>query len=225
MSQNINILVAFSAGFLSFFSPCLFPLLPGFISLLAGESTEQKPLKLLPAIILFVLGFTTVFSILGLSASFMGAILLRYRPVIAQVSGIFIIIFGLAIMKVINIPFLMQEKRPIAYKGSSFTVGIAFGFGWSPCIGLVLSSILLIAGSSGSITKGILLLFAFCLGLGIAFIIFGMLFTYALSTFDFIKRYNRYIYTASGVILVLTGVILASGKFFYYASWLRSLFV
>lgn len=225
MSQQLNLSVAFIAGSLAFFSPCLFPVIPGFFSVIAGEAAEENnPLEILPSIILFVLGFTVVFSLLGLSASLIGSFLLKYRPLISRLSGIFIILLGLSIMKVINIPFLMQEKRPIAYKGSSFMLGIAFGFGWSPCLGLILVSILTMAGTSGSIIKGVSLLIFFCFGLGLPFIVFGTLFTYLSKVFNFLKKYHNQIYMVSGIILILNGLLLVSGKFFAYSVWVRSLF-
>lgn len=225
MQQNISIWVAFAAGFTAFFSPCLFPLIPGFVSMIAGESSENKnPLKILPSMLLFVIGFSLVFSLLGLSASYLGSFLNTYRDILTRIAGLFIIFMGLSVMRIIKIPFLMKEKRPIAYKGGSFMLGISFGLGWSPCLGLVLVGILALAGTTGSVVKGVTLLIAFCIGLGLPFIVFGTLFSYLITTFDFLKKYSKLIYMTSGIILISTGLLLVSGRFFLFANWLRSLF-
>ena len=225
MEQNINLAVAFFAGLGAFFSPCLFPLLPAFISMIAGQTEEaKKPLQILPSVVLFVLGFTIVFSVLGVSASFAGSFFIKFKFLLARISGVFIIILGLAVMGVIKIPFLMREKRPVAYKGGGLMLGIAFGLGWSPCIGLVLANILIMAGSTGTIVRGITMLSAFCLGLGLPFIIFGTLFSYLIGIFDLLKKYHKQIYSTSGFILVLTGLLLLTGKFSWLAARLQSLF-
>ena len=221
--QNANILIAFIAGFLSFFSPCLFPLLPAFLSVIVGESEEKSPLRAIGPVLLFILGFSTVFSLLGLSASFIGTFLLTYKAIYTKISGIFIIILGLSILAVIKIPLLMKTIKPLQFQGGSFMLGIAFGFGWSPCIGLVLSSILIIASTTGAIVKGVLLLAAFCIGLGLPFLIFGTLFNYLMKTFNFLQKYNKRIYMVSGIILILTGILLFSGQFTLLALKLKSL--
>jgi Cytochrome c biogenesis protein len=179
----IELLVALSAGLLSFLSPCVLPLIPGYISYISGSSLnellEKKEINIIP-LILFSLGFSIVFILFGAASTFLGQIVLNNSNTLRIVAGLIIIFFSLNIIGVLNFNFLNYEKR-INYtkkKGQigSVLVGMAFGFGWTPCIGPILGSILLLASTEESINRGILLLSFYSLGLAIPFVLSGYLF-------------------------------------------------
>ena len=174
----IELLVAFSAGIISFLSPCVLPLIPGYISYISGTSLNEllnkKEINLLP-IILFTFGFSIVFIFFGATATLIGQLLLKNSNELRIIAGIIIIIFSLHILKIINLKFLNYEKRVQSEVRQGFfapiLIGMAFGFGWTPCIGPILGSILVLASTSESITKGVLLLCSYSLGLAIPFIL------------------------------------------------------
>ena len=178
----IEILIAFGAGLISFLSPCVLPLIPGYISFITGSSfnelIEKKNINLFP-IILFTIGFSIVFIALGASATFLGKFLLSNSFPLRIIAGLIIIIFSLQILGLINLKFLTYEKRFYSENNknifSSILIGMAFAFGWTPCIGPILGSILVLASTSESIIRGIFLLFSYSLGLAIPFILSGYL--------------------------------------------------
>ena len=186
-----EIFIAFGAGLISFLSPCVLPLIPGYISYISGSTLENllksKNVNLLP-IILFTLGFSVVFIIFGASATVLGKILLKNSFPLRIIAGLIIIIFSLHILGVFNLNFLNYEKRLDAEKNSnvfsSFLVGMAFAFGWTPCIGPILGSILILASTTESIYEGIMLLTFYSLGLAIPFILAG----YAIQKFLLISK-------------------------------------
>ena len=178
----IELLIAFGAGLISFLSPCVLPLIPGYISYVSGSSLneliEKKNINLIP-IILFTVGFSIVFIIFGAASTFLGQLLLQNSFELRIVAGVIIIIFSLHIIGVINLKFLNYEKRIQTNNNkniySSIVIGAAFGFGWTPCIGPILGSILALAATEESINKGILLLLFYSLGLALPFILSGYL--------------------------------------------------
>ena len=216
----IKSFLAFGAGFISFLSPCVLPLIPGYISYISGESLgdivdQQK--KVILKTILFSLGFSLVFISFGATASFIGNILLENSNTLRIIAGIIIIIFSLQLIGILNLNFLNQEKRfqTKNYSNNLFfpvLVGAAFGFGWTPCIGPVLGSILTLAAVESSIGKGILLLSFYSLGLAIPFILSG----YGISKFlAFSKNFRKNIKIVSvtgGVILLITGILILTNK-------------
>jgi cytochrome c-type biogenesis protein len=175
-------LIAFGAGLISFLSPCVLPLIPGYISYISGQSLQeilnQKKISFFP-LILFCLGFSTVFVILGASASFLGKTFLQNSEVLRISAGIIIIIFSLQLIGVINIPYLNFEKRFDARESRNilfpYVIGLAFAFGWTPCIGPILGSILALASIEETLSRAILLLSFYSLGLAIPFILSGYL--------------------------------------------------
>ena len=177
----IELIIAFGAGLISFLSPCVLPLIPGYISYISGESLGdivEKQKKVILKTVLFSLGFSLVFISFGATASFIGNILLENSNTLRIIAGIIIIIFSLQLIGILNLNFLNQEKRfqTKNYSNNLFfpvLVGAAFGFGWTPCIGPVLGSILTLAAVESSIGKGILLLSFYSLGLAIPFILSG----------------------------------------------------
>ena len=216
----IKSFLAFGAGFISFLSPCVLPLIPGYISYISGESLGdivEKQKKVILKTVLFSLGFSLVFISFGATASFIGNILLENSNTLRIIAGIIIIIFSLQLIGILNLNFLNQEKRfqTKNYSNNLFfpvLVGAAFGFGWTPCIGPVLGSILTLAAVESSIGKGILLLSFYSLGLAIPFILSG----YGISKFlAFSKNFRKNIKIVSvsgGIILLITGILILTNK-------------
>ena len=216
----IKSFLAFGAGFISFLSPCVLPLIPGYISYISGESLGdivEKQKKVILKTVLFSLGFSLVFISFGATASFIGNILLENSNTLRIIPGIIIIIFSLQLIGILNLNFLNQEKRfqTKNYSNNLFfpvLVGAAFGFGWTPCIGPVRGSILTLAAVESSIGKGILLLSFYSLGLAIPFILSG----YGISKFlAFSKNFRKNIKVVSvtgGVILLITGILILTNK-------------
>jgi len=216
----IKSFLAFGAGFISFLSPCVLPLIPGYISYISGESLGdivEKQKKVILKTVLFSLGFSLVFISFGATASLIGNVLLENSNTLRIIAGIIIIIFSLQLIGILNLNFLNQEKRfqTKNYSNNLFfpvLVGAAFGFGWTPCIGPVLGSILTLAAVESSIGKGILLLGFYSLGLAIPFILSG----YGISKFlAFSKNFRKNIKVVSitgGVILLITGILILTNK-------------
>ena len=212
----LNLIIAFGAGLISFLSPCVLPLIPGYISYISGESLGdivEKQKKILLKTILFSLGFSLIFISFGATASFVGNLLLEYSNSLRIVAGLVIIIFSLQLIGILNLNFLNKEKRIYTknYSNNLFfplIVGAAFGFGWTPCIGPVLGSILALAATENSIGKGILLLSFYSLGLAIPFVLSG----YGISKFlEFSKNFKKNIRRVSisgGIILLITGILI-----------------
>lgn len=218
---NIGYIGAFLGGILSFLSPCILPLIPSYVSYITGisfedmrrsDSTLIRRLTILNSIA-FVMGFSTVFILLGVSSSFIGAILSYYYDYIRIIGGIIIIILGLYVMGVLKIGFLSREKKihlhlkPHGYAGS-FIIGITFGAGWTPCIGPILGSILLIASTSGSAVYGFKLLLTYSLGLAIPFLATSLTVNTFINHLKGIQRYMRVILILSGLLLIGFGIIL-----------------
>ena len=214
-----EIFIAFGAGLISFLSPCVLPLIPGYISYISGSTLENllksKNVNLLP-IILFTLGFSVVFIIFGASATFLGKILLKNSFPLRIIAGLIIIIFSLHILGVFNLNFLNYEKRLDAEKNSnvfsSFLVGMAFAFGWTPCIGPILGSILILASTTENIYEGIMLLTFYSLGLAIPFILAGYAIQKFLLISKNIKRKMNIITKTGGVLLFLTGILIITNQ-------------
>ena len=214
-----ELFIAFGAGLISFLSPCVLPLIPGYISYVSGSSLneliEKKNINLIP-IILFTVGFSIVFIILGAASTFLGKILLQNSFELRIVAGVIIIIFSLHIIGVINLKFLNYEKRIQANNSknifSPVVIGAAFGFGWTPCIGPILGSILALAATEESVNKGILLLFFYSLGLAIPFILSGYLIQRFLIFSKNFKKNINLVSKIGGVILLITGILILTNQ-------------
>ncbi len=223
---DISGLLAFAAGFLSFFSPCILPLIPSYLIFISGITfdnyNELKAKKYRKVVLVhsvaFILGFSFVFVSLGISSSILGNFLTDYQEYIIKVGGIFLIAMGLFYLNILRIPFLNQEKlirlekKPIGLFGS-FVIGATFSLGWTPCVGPALSSILIVASTTKKISEGIYLLGLYSLGLAIPFILSALLFD---KLFDFLKRYGfvmRYSTKIMGVLLLVMGVLLATSYY------------
>ncbi len=215
----MELLISFSAGLISFLSPCVLPLIPGYISYVSGrtlnELLEKRNINLLP-IVLFTLGFSIIFIFFGATATFLGKILLNNSYELRIVAGLIIVVFSLHILGIFNIKFLNYEKRIQFKKGESFLspiiIGMAFGFGWTPCIGPILGSILILASTTENISKGIILLFFYSLGLAIPFILSGYLIQKFLLISKNLKRNMNIINKVGGVLLLVTGILILTNQ-------------
>ena len=214
-----ELFIAFSAGLISFLSPCVLPLIPGYISYVSGSSLneliEKKNINLIP-VILFTVGFSIVFIIFGAASTFLGQLLLQNSFELRIIAGIIIIIFSLHIIGIINLKFLNYEKRIQANNNknifSPIVIGAAFGFGWTPCIGPILGSILALAATEESINKGILLLFFYSLGLAIPFVLSGYLIQKFLIFSKNFKKNINLVSKIGGIILLITGILILTNQ-------------
>ena len=215
----IELLVALGAGLLSFLSPCVLPLIPGYISYISGQSLQEvlnsKKLNFFP-LILFCLGFSTVFIILGASASLLGQTLLQNSEILRILAGLIIIIFSLQLLGLINIPYLNFEKRIDAKESRGilfpYIIGLAFGFGWTPCIGPILGSILTLAAIEETLNKAVILLSLYSIGLAIPFIISGILIQKFLIFSKNFKKNINLVSKIGGIILLLTGILILTNQ-------------
>ena len=226
-----EILVAFGAGLISFLSPCVLPLIPGYISYISGNSLneliEKKNVNLIP-IILFTLGFSIVFIIFGAASTFLGQVLLQNSYELRIAAGIIIIILSLHIIGLINLKFLNYEKRIQTNNNTNFyspiLIGMAFAFGWTPCIGPILGSILVLAATEDSINKGILLLISYSLGLALPFILSGYLIQKFLIFSKNFKKNVNLISKIGGIILLITGVLILTNQLQALGYYLLNIF-
>ena len=204
--------ITFLEGFISFISPCMLPLLPLYISYFAGGADKRH--KVFLRALSFVLGFTVVFSLLGLFAGTLGAFLREYRTAVNIVGGALIILFGLSYLEVIKLPFFkgIRNGRTADTVVSAFLFGIVYSVSLTPCIGAFLGSALALAGASGTALKGVLLLVTYSLGLGVPFLISALLIERLNTAFTFIKRNYRVINIVCGGFLILIGILMALGQ-------------
>ena len=215
----IELFIAFGAGLISFLSPCVLPLIPGYISYISGSSLneliEKKNINILP-IILFTVGFSIVFITFGATATFLGSLVLNNSYELRVFAGIIIVVFSLHIMGIINLKFLNYEKRINTQVSSgifsSLLIGVAFGFGWTPCIGPILGSILALASTEQNLNRGIMLLFFYSLGLAIPFILSGYLIQKFMVFSKNLKSKINIISKFGGGLLLLTGLLILSNK-------------
>ena len=214
-----EILVAFGAGLISFLSPCVLPLIPGYISYISGNSLneliEKKNVNLIP-MILFTVGFSIVFIIFGAASTFLGQVLLQNSYELRIAAGLVIVVLSLHIIGIINIKFLNFEKRIHTNKNTNFyspiIIGMAFAFGWTPCIGPILGSILVLAATEENINKGILLLVSYSLGLALPFILSGYLIQKFLIFSKNFKKNINLVSKIGGIILLITGILILTNQ-------------
>jgi cytochrome c-type biogenesis protein len=223
---TLGVAVAFAAGLLSFLSPCVLPLVPSYVGFLTGmtlpEMEGRRRVALLHAL-LFVAGFSFIFILLGASATALGRALNFYQVWLQRVGGLLIILFG-----VIKADWLTRERRvhleqkPVGYLGSAL-VGMAFGAGWTPCIGPVLGAILGLAATTADLTRGILLLAVYSAGLAVPFLVAAVAVERFLEWFQRFRKYLPWVMKLSGALLVLVGVLLLTGEFTRLAGWLQAM--
>ena len=233
MSESVSLgaAVAFLAGVLSFLSPCVLPLVPSYLGFVTGFTLEEmsgrRRLAMLHSL-LFVVGFSLVFILLGASATALGRVLNYYQEWVTRIGGVIIIFFGLYLVGVIKLRFLEQEQRvhldrkPLGYLGSVL-VGMAFGAGWTPCIGPMLGAILGLAASQADVQRGILLLAFYSAGLAVPFLITAWAVESFLDWFKGFRRHLALVQKVSGALLLLVGILLVSGQFTRMAGWLQGL--
>lgn len=235
---NVSFLAAFTGGLISFISPCVLPLIPGYLSFITGltlEELQRKEDKLETLkktslnTLFFILGFSLIFILLGASATFLGKFLISKISIFNKIAGIIIFIFGFHLIGIYRIPWLDYEKRFHSRKRGvgllgSFLIGLAFAFGWSPCIGPILAGILVLASNQETVVQGMGLLLAYSLGLGIPFMITGIGFNLFLEFFSKIKKHFRTIEAISGVFLMAIGVLVFFNAMGYISSLLIRLF-
>ena len=212
-------LIAFGAGLISFLSPCVLPLIPGYVSYISGQSLqeviESKKTNIF-SLVLFCLGFSTVFVLLGASASFLGQALLQNSEILRIFAGIIIVLFSFQLLGIINISYLNFEKRFDAKESRNilfpYVIGLAFGFGWTPCIGPILGSILALASIEETLTRAIILLIFYSLGLAIPFVFSGYLIQrFLLFSKNFRKNINL-ISKIGGITLLVTGILILTNQ-------------
>ncbi len=228
--NNVGILIALTAGILSFLSPCVLPLVPSYLTFVTGMSLEdlQEGVDRRTTLIhslLFVLGFSIVFILLGASASFLGQFFRQYQVWITRIGGLVIIVLGLHLTGILKLTPLMREKRvqlndkPAGYLGT-VGVGAAFAAGWTPCIGPVLGAILTYGFSQQTMWAGVGLLTVYSIGLAIPFLVSALLLDWFLQTFKRFRKYMHAVEILSGVLLVFLGLLLMTGSFTILSSWL-----
>jgi len=223
--------VAFTAGVLSFLSPCVLPLIPSYITFLTGmtvEDVEQGRRNTLIHASLFILGFTAIFLALGATATVLGQMTLAYRGWISRVGGVLIILFGLYLMGAFTLNFLGRDKRvylatkPAGYAGTVL-VGIAFGAGWTPCIGPILGAVLIYTSSSADLNRGLALLLFYSLGLALPFFLAAVAVNRFISFFALFRKHMGWVTKASGALLIVVGLLMVTSEFERLASYLQGL--
>jgi cytochrome c-type biogenesis protein len=237
--MNVTYFGALIAGLLSFLSPCVLPLVPPYLCFLGGTtfdqltSEDETPSHVYTTVVMssvaFVLGFTTVFVILGATATAAGQLFAANLPLLAKIAGVVIIIAGLHFLGVIHLPILHREaryhadSRPAGLVGA-YVIGLAFAFGWTPCIGPVLGAILAVAAGEDSVRQGVSLLFVYSLGLGIPFVVAAIAIRPFLSTMQRFKRHLATVEKVLGGFLVLTGILFLTDAMTLVSSWMLELF-
>jgi cytochrome c-type biogenesis protein len=228
---TLGIVVAFTAGLLSFLSPCVLPLVPSYIGFLTGMTLPELGRRRRVAVghaVLFVAGFSLVFILLGASATALGHALGYYEVWLQRVGGVLVILFGILCFVAFRIPGLVSEHRlhlerkPVGYLGSAL-VGMAFAAGWTPCIGPVLGAILGLAATTQDVARGMLLLAAYSAGLALPFLIAALAVDSFLGWFQRFRRLLPWVMRASGLLLIGVGVLLLTGEFTRLAGWLQGL--
>ncbi len=228
MEPTLGLAIAFTAGLLSFLSPCVLPLIPSYITFITGmgfEDVTRSRRTTLTHAVLFVFGFSLIFIALGASATALGNLLLGYRDWITRIGGVLVIIFGLYMLGVLNIGMMSKDTRmhlsdkPVGYLGTVI-VGIAFGAGWTPCIGPILGAILTYAGTSGNVSHGMGLLATYSLGLAVPFLLSALLMERFLGAFQKFRRHMGLVNKISGVLLIIVGVLMLTNWFTMLAGYL-----
>jgi cytochrome c-type biogenesis protein len=228
LNQNVSLLAAFAAGFLSFVSPCVLPLIPGYISFISGASMDEMRggtataptttrMQIFLTSLAFVIGFSLVFVALGASATAIGKFMFARLPLLSKIAGVILIVFGLHTMGVFRLALLDTEKRVQTQRKpagpfGALLVGVAFAFGWTPCIGPILGGILAIAGSKDSVWEGVTLLAVYSLGLGIPFLITSLAINQFFAATKKIRKYYHAIELTSGALLVVIGLLIVTGQ-------------
>lgn len=236
--ESVSLLTAFVFGLLSFISPCVLPIVPGYLSYISGVSFEEMRddanrsavrRKILRNSLLFVAGFSLVFIVLGASATYVGQFLKDNLNLIGKIAGAVIIVFGLHMIGLFKISFLNYEKRFHSGGKSlgmfgAFVVGLAFAFGWTPCIGPILAAILTIASQQETVGEGIMLLTAYSAGLGVPFVLTGLSVTVFFSFFNKLKKHLHTVEVVGGILLVIVGILIMTNMLSVLSGYLSEWF-
>ena len=228
-----GLIVAFLAGLISFLSPCVLPIVPPYLAYMSGvalsDINSKARSKVVITALFFVLGLSTVFIFLGFSASAIGAVFFEYQPLLNTVAGLIIMLFGLHFLGIYRLQFLSREARfeVTNYEGTTFgsyVLGLAFAFGWTPCIGPQLGAILSLAASNGSVLKGTVLLSFYAIGLGVPFLVFAIFINRLDGLLKVLKKYLEVIERIMGLLLWTVGLLLLTGGFSSISFWLLETF-
>lgn len=234
VADSVSLIAAFTAGLLSFLSPCVLPLIPGYLSFMTGMTTgelsqeDRSVARVMIPASLFVAGFSLVFVAMGASASVIGEFLASYQSVVEKVAGVAVVGFGLLMLGVFRVPWLYGEARVDMARsrsfgrGASMVMGMAFAAGWTPCVGPILGTILALAGASGSVATGAALLFVYSMGLGIPFLAVALLFGRLKPLLNWLNRHARTVNMVAGALLVALGVLIFTGQLGTLATWLTA---
>jgi cytochrome c-type biogenesis protein len=228
-----QILTSFAAGLVSFLSPCVLPLVPGYISIISGSSLERLKAQsddanlfrtVLMNSIMFIIGFSITFILLGATATWIGQLLLTRRKLVDQIAGLVLIVFGIHLIGIIKLNFLYKDKRfhniekPRGFFGA-LVLGFAFAFGWTPCIGPILAGIMTIASTQETVSQGMILLGVYSAGLGIPFLLTSLALNKFLAFYGRFKRHFHVVEVASGVLVIAIGVLVLTGSLARLATW------
>ena len=231
--DSVSVFTAFIAGLVSFLSPCVLPLVPGYISIISGSSLDQlKANENDPSLfrtvllnsIMFIVGFSITFILLGATATWIGKALLSHMRFLGQLAGLILIVFGIHLTGIFKINFLYRDKRfhnvgkPRGLLGA-LVLGLAFAFGWTPCIGPILAGILTIAGTKQTVTQGMFLLAIYSAGLGIPFLLTSLALNKFLTFYGRFKKHFHAVEVASGVLVIAVGVLILTGSLTRLAAW------
>jgi cytochrome c-type biogenesis protein len=231
--DNVPVLYAFAAGLVSFLSPCVLPLVPGYLSIISGSSLEQlkaqeKDSSLFRTVvmnsIMFIIGFSITFILLGATASWLGKLLLAHRDLFSKLAGLVLIVFGIHLTGLVKINTLYRDKRfhnvqkPRGLFGA-LVLGLAFAFGWTPCIGPILASILAIATTEGTVTQGMFLLGVYAAGLGIPFLLTSLALNQFLSFYGRFKKHFHAVEVLSGALVIAVGILILTGMLTRLNTW------
>lgn len=236
--SGVGLIAALGAGAISFLSPCVLPLVPGYVSYIAGSAdivlgesahTRASRARTFGLSVSFVLGFSTIFIALGAGATVLGGLLLRYKTEASIVGGVLIIIFGLFTTGLVRLPFLQRDFRFHGSirgggPGGAYLLGLAFGFGWTPCIGPILGSILSVSAVSSTVGSGIVLLAVYSLGLGVPFVVAAFFARGLAGRLRSIGRFGRILNIVAGCVMILMGIALATGTLSRISFWLLDVF-
>ncbi|HEU5422920.1 MAG TPA: cytochrome c biogenesis protein CcdA [Nitrolancea sp.] len=225
---DLSLFAAFVAGLASFLSPCVCPLVPGYLSLISGnslsaEGERRAGWRVAGSSLVFVAGFSLVFVTLGVTASSLGTAITAHRDTLNRLAGVFMIVMGLFIVGALQVPWLYRERRFHPEPRHSLTrsetllLGMAFGFGWTPCIGPLLGSILVYTSAAANVSRGTLLLTSYSIGLGVPFIVVGVGLGRALGAIRWISRHYQVISIPSGATMMAVGLLFLTGRFFYFS--------
>lgn len=231
MTPDLGFGVAFGAGLLSFLSPCVLPLVPSYMTFLTGlniDTLDERRKNTLIHAALFILGFTSIFLMLGATATMLGQMMLAYRDWIARIGGVLIIVFGLYMVGAFGSTLLSTERRvhlatkPAGYAGT-VAVGFAFGAGWTPCIGPILGAVLIYTSTAADLNRGLLLLLAYSLGLAVPFFLAALAVNRFISFFQKYRKHMIWVTRAGGVLLIAVGILMVTSEFERLAAYLNGM--